>query len=129
MTEDIPTLIEGVVDACEADTTDTQSIQKLLNAQEPEEIALVLESLPVKQRVEAWRSVPFDLRLEALVAMRADPRERILDELGVEEVDTLLTGLDAEDLLELAESLSSRMIERALNRMDHQQREWYLSAQ
>ena len=63
-----------------------------------------------------------------LLAMRADPRERILDDLSKEELDELLTGLDASELLELADSLSGRLIERAFKRMDEQQQEWFLSA-
>lgn len=60
--------------------------------------------------------------------MRADPRERILEDLSEEETDQLLTDLDAEELLELAESLPPRLVELALARMDSQQREWFHGA-
>ncbi|WP_369600177.1 magnesium transporter [Hahella sp. SMD15-11] len=128
MSDELQELIEDVVEAEEAHA-DRKDIQHLLGDQEPEELALLLESLPVEQRVDVWRKLPADKQLDVLVAMRADPRERILDDLSREETDTLLTDLDAEDLLELAESLSPRMVERALTRMDTQQQEWFHSAQ
>ena len=128
MAEDIQGLIESVIEATEAEAEDG-SLQVLLASRDSEEIALLLESLSVEQRVDIWRSLPVDMRLNVLVVMRADPRERILDDLSTDEMDSLLTGLDAEDLLELADSLSNRLIEYALRRMDEQQREWFIGAQ
>ncbi len=128
MSDDIQDLIESIVVPDEADT-DRKPLQEQLATRDAEEIALLLESLPVEQRVDIWRKLPSSKQLDVLVEMRAAPRERILDDLAREEMDSLLTGLEAEDLLELADSLSNRLIERALNRMDEQQREWYINAQ
>lgn len=127
MTDELQELIEGIVEAQERDSDD-KNLQLRLASQDPEELALILESLPVEQRVGVWRKLQGDKQLDVLVSMRADPRERILDDLAREEMDSLLTGLDAESLLELAESLSPRMVERALARMDDQQRDWFHSA-
>lgn len=128
MTDELQELIEDVVEAEETEAAQRE-IRNILGDEEPEEIALVLESLPVEQRLDVWRKLPKEIQLDVLVTMRADPRERILDDLSREEMDALLTDLDAEDLLELAESLSPRLVERAVARMDAQQREWFRSAQ
>ena len=121
-------LVGNLVEDGDNATSDLETVIAL-KQQDTEEVALLLESLPIEQRLATWRSLDSEERFAVLLQMRADPRERILDDFSKEELDDLLTGLDASELLELADSLSPRLIERALNRMDEQQQQWYLSAQ
>lgn len=127
MTDELPDRIQELLEA-ESSQAPAKDIQSLTADQSSEELALLLESLPVDLRVDVWRKLKTDKQLDTLVYMRADPRERILDDLSEEETDQLLTDLDAEELLELAESLPPRLVELALARMDSQQREWFHGA-
>ncbi len=127
MAEELSDLIDTVVDASKAE--EEVSLSRLFSNQNTDEIALVLESLPREQRHEAWQYVPADEQLAVLVAMRADPREGILDLLSQDELDALFVDIAAEDLIELSESLPTRMIDRALRAMDEKQRGFFENAQ
>ncbi|OZG75404.1 magnesium transporter [Hahella sp. CCB-MM4] len=127
MTDELSTLIEEVVDA-EADEQG-RLVDKIIATREPEEVALLLESLPLEQRLEVWSGIPLNERLPILVEMRSDPRESLLDETKPEEWDGLFADISAEDLVELSESLPNRLVGRALAAMDEQQRRYYEDAQ
>ena len=127
MAEDLSTLIEEVVDA----NNEQQDfiIGKMIVQREFDDLALLLESLPLEQRLETWSQIPADSRINILVVMRGDPRESLIDAMSLDELDTLFQDLDAEDLVELTESLPTRLVDRALQAMDTQQRKYYEDAQ
>ena len=127
MSEELPDLIDEVVVATESEYE--KVMQNIVATQEPAEIALLLESLPLAQRVAAWEKIKADQRLAILVEMRGDPRESLLDEMSITELDGLFADISSEDLLELADSLPNRLIDRALNAMDEQQRGYFQDAQ
>ncbi|WP_020410185.1 magnesium transporter [Hahella ganghwensis] len=127
MNDELSNLIEEVVDA-EADEQG-RLVDKIIATREPEEVALLLESLPLEQRLEVWSGIPLNERLPILVEMRSDPRESLLDETKPEEWDGLFADISAEDLVELSESLPNRLVGRALAAMDEQQRRYYEDAQ
>lgn len=126
MAEDLSDLIEAVAD------TDNQDrnilIGKMLVQRDYDDIALLLESLPQATRLETWSSIPADKRIDILVVMRGDPREGLLDAMSLDELDALFQDIDAEDLVELSESLPNRLIDRALQAMDEKQRKYYEGA-
>lgn len=127
MAEDLSSLIENVIDA------DNQAqevlIGKLLLQREFDALALLLESLPQEQRLETWSQIPAQSRIDILVEMRSDPRESLLDAMSLDELDGMFQDLDAEDLVELTESLPPRLVDRALLAMDEKQRQYYEVAQ
>ena len=126
MSEELSELIGEVVDASSKDQE--RVISNIVANQEPEEVALLLEALPFNQRLESWSNVPQEEQLSILVAMRSDPRESLLDEMSLESLDSLFQGIEAEDLVELSESLPSRLIDRALRAMDDRQRKYFEGA-
>lgn len=127
MAEELNELVDNVVNA-----EDTEEYGKVVNqmvsASDPEEIALLLESLPVVQRLSAWEHVPPSARLAILIAMRHDARETIIREASTEELDEIFVGIDAEDLVELSETLPARMVDRAVAAMDKKQRDLFKDA-
>ncbi|MGD7035052.1 magnesium transporter [Methylotuvimicrobium buryatense] len=128
MNEEISHLVERLNDAENEDqkTVFEQAIEEL----ESTELALLLESLPLHQRLERWQQVPVEDRVDVLVAMRAEPRQTIIESFEESELQSLLSGLHAEDLIELAETLPESVIDTALGNMDASQRKHYqLSAQ
>ncbi|RDL44439.1 magnesium transporter [Marinomonas piezotolerans] len=91
----------------------------------PDDVALALESIPVSQRRIAWDTIKQSNRLDILVEMRGETRTLLLKELEDYEIAALFSDVDAEDLLEIADSLPDQMIEIALQKMDSKQREYY----
>ena len=69
------------------------------------------------------------MRLDVLVALRGEARLLLLRNLPSDELPKLFEDLEAEDLLELAESLPESTIDLALSRMDERQRQHYALAQ
>ncbi|MDY6919291.1 MAG: magnesium transporter [Pseudomonadota bacterium] len=126
MTDELSDLIGELVDA--TPEQQDQVLRQVLATREPEEVALLLESLPLQSRLETWRKVPADQRLQILLTMRGDPRETLLDDMSREDLDALFQGMAAEDLVELSDSLPKRMVERALWVMDEQQRHYFEGA-
>lgn len=92
---------------------------------EPDQLALLLESLPREARAEYWAQVPVDQRVDVLVEMRTEARATLLREFDSQALDQLISDLDAETLIELAESLPEEVVDIALARMDERQREHY----
>jgi magnesium transporter len=126
LAEELSNLIEEVVDA---KTQQDVLIGKMIIQREFDDLALLLESLPLEQRLATWAQVAAENRIDILVAMRGDPRESLLDAMSLDELDMLFQDLDAEDLVELTESLPSRLVDRALQAMDTKQRKYYEDAQ
>lgn len=95
----------------------------------PDEMAIALEGLPLDKRVPVWRSIPDDEKLDVLVAMRGEARLLLLGQLPEDELPPLFDEVEAEDLIELAESVPDSVIDLALGRMDNAQRKYYEMAQ
>jgi len=127
MTDDLSTIIDEIVSA--DPEQQPQVIETVIADQEHDNLALLLESLPIQQRLEMWRSIPVIDRVAVLVEMRGDPRETVLDSMELSELDALFTGINAEDLIELSESLPNRLVDRALRAMDEQQKLYFEGAQ
>ncbi|KMT64516.1 magnesium transporter [Catenovulum maritimum] len=128
MADELPQLIEEVVAAEQAENDSASTIEDLIASQDVEEIALLLESLPLDQRLKVWVNVPNRKKLDVLVQMRADPREILIAETDESNWTRIFEDIDAEDLLELADSLPRELLENALSVMDKQQRQYFQNA-
>lgn len=127
MSDPISPLIDELV---ASPTSDAQrQLQDALKPFAADELALILESLPLAKRVIAWHHLPQEIRLDVLVALRGEARLLLLRNLPSDELPRLFEDLEAEDLLELAESLPESTIDMALGRMDLRQRQFYEAAQ
>ncbi|MEO9655849.1 magnesium transporter [Marinomonas sp.] len=102
-----------------------EAVRQAMSDLSPDDVALALESLPLAQRKQAWESIKTANRLDILVEMRGESRQLLLKELDDVEIETLFSDVDAEDLLEMADSLPDRLVDIALNQMDNKQREYY----
>jgi magnesium transporter len=107
---------------------DDKSLSRLLGQQDYAEVATLLESLPLESRFLTWEDIGQEHRLGILLVMRSDPREALIDGMSLIELDALFKGMDAEDLVELSDSLPNRLIDRALSAMDDIQRHYYEGA-
>ena len=103
MNEEISHLVERLNIA--EDEDQKAVFEEAIEELESTELAFLLESLPLDERLERWQQVPEEDRVDVLVTMRSEPRQTIFESLSEDELDNLLSDLHAEDLIELAESL------------------------
>lgn len=127
MSDPISPLIDALLEDPSSETQ--RQLQEALKPYAVDELALVLESLPLAKRVIAWHHIPQEMRLDVLVALRGEARLLLLRNVPSDELTSLFEDLEAEDLLELAESLPESTIDLALSRMDERQRQYYALAQ
>ncbi|MCW8357212.1 MAG: magnesium transporter [Marinomonas sp.] len=121
MHSQVAALIETLIH----DEHSPESVNKAISELTPDDVALALESIPLAQRKQAWANIKQANRLDILVEMRGESRQLLLKELDDSEIETLFTDVDAEDLLEITDSLPDRLVDIALKQMDTKQREYY----
>jgi len=126
MSEQLPDLIEEIVSAPDAQSVG--AITSVIVAKDEDDIALLLESIPLEQRLSIWKDIPRHKKLDVLVEMRADARETLIKENDPQEWDALFSDVDAEQLLELADTLPNNLVDKAYAAMDKQQRQYFKDA-
>lgn len=108
--------------------TEPSLILSALAAQDDVYVATLLESLPVGQRVAVWEGLARDRKLDVLVEMRSDPREILIDATQDNEWSAIFSDIEAEDLLELMDSLPTRLVNLAYAELDAQQQNYFREA-
>ena len=126
MAEPLPDLIEEIV--ADNGVDDFQAVAEQLLPAEDVEIATLLESLPVEERMSLWEVLPDVRKLDVLVEMRSDPREVLISATPNDKWSAILLGIDAEDLLELMDSLPNKLLELAIQALDEQQQAYFRDA-
>lgn len=126
MAEPLPDLIEEFVSDGTGD--DPAATLTMLVGQDDVYIATLLESLPVERRIAVWEGLPRDRKLDVLVEMRSDPREILIDVVQDNEWAAIFSDIDAEDLLELLDSLPTRLVDLAYAALDAQQQAFFREA-
>lgn len=127
MSETLPDLIEEVISHSDLSESGV-GIAAIIAQADEDEMASLLESLPIEQRLSLWQTLPDHKKLDILIAMRGDPREVLVRATEPEQWDKLFVGIEAEDLLELADSLPEELVERAYAAMDRVQRQYFTEA-
>lgn len=124
MSEKMLELIEDVINYSDMNLG-SNDVSSFIAQADESEMALLLESLPIEERLNLWQSIAEHRKLAILIAMRGDPREVIVHAIEDEQWDNLFVDIDAEDLLELADSLPQKLVERAYMAMDRQQKQYF----
>ena len=127
MQEPLPELIEDVINQSEINS-DINDVNSIIAQADDNEIALLLESLPIDERIALWQNIAENRKLDVLIEMRSDPREVLINVIEPDQWDTLFLDIDAEDLLELADSLSQNLVERAYMALNRQQKQYFKQA-
>lgn len=128
MSEPALDLIEEVILASDADDNDSATMSAIIAAKDEDELAFLLESLPLEQRLDVWHCIPQHKKLNVLLAMRGDPRETLINATEEQEWGSLFLDIDSEDLLELADSLPLTLVDRAFSAMDKLQKHYFTEA-
>ncbi len=126
MAEPLPDLIEELVS--DAQNEDPAAVLTTLASEDNVSIATVLESLPVELRISTWEGLPRDRKIDVLVEMRSDPREILIDATPDTEWALMFADIEAESLLELMDSLPTRLMDLAFKALDEQQQAFFREA-
>ena len=126
MADQLPDLIEEVV--ASNDLLQNTQIANTLAATDPESLALLLESIPLESRLISWQQIPNAKKLDVLVEMRGDPRTTVIDSTPIEQWDSIFQNVDAEQLLEISDTLPIHLLDIALAAMGKQQRQFFQDA-
>lgn len=104
-------------------------VANLTKERSDDELADIFEGLPIKEREQAWHCVPLERQVDVLVEMGDQVKESIIEVLTPAEQISLIDTVDAEELVELSETLSDDTIDAALKSMDEEQRQYYQESQ
>jgi magnesium transporter len=127
MSEPLADLIKDVIKHADEDIDAPEISTRIAQADETE-TALLLESLPIEERIALWHTLPNHKKLDVLIAMRNDPREVLIEATDFELWERLFVDIEAEDLLELMDSLPQELVEQAYEAMDKVQKEYFSQA-
>ncbi|MGJ8692400.1 MAG: magnesium transporter [Thalassotalea sp.] len=127
MSDPLANLIKDVINSSDDDIITPEISTRIAQADDIE-TALLLESLPIEERISLWQTLAEHKKLAVLIAMRNDPREILIEATEADELDRLFNDIEAEDLLELADSLPAKLLEKAYAAMDKVQRQYFSQA-
>ena len=103
-------------------------LQRHLRGVHPADLAVILASLPIEDRLLVWRQVgPREAAL-ALVELDPEIRSSIVDAVEPDELAAALAQLDADDLAYLSESLPADMVALASRSLAAGDQSWFAGA-
>ncbi len=94
----------------------------------PADIAFILESLPIDERLQIWQLVKADHDGEILLEVSDAVRESLIADMDQHELLAAAETLDADELADLVEDLPTAMLPELMASLDTQQREQVQSA-
>jgi magnesium transporter len=99
-------------------------LHRRLRTLHPADIAVILESLPVQDRLVVWREVTPAAGAQALIEVDAGIRQSLLDNTPRQALTALLRELDADDLRYLADALPDDVVDEVSALLDASDRSW-----
>lgn len=103
-------------------------LQRRLDALHPADIAYVLESLPLHERLQVWQRVRADRDGDILLEVSDAVRESLIADMDDHEILAAVEPLDADELADLVDDLPTEVLPELMASLDAQQRERVQSA-
>ena len=103
-------------------------LQLKLEELHPADIAYILESLPLDERLTVWQLVKSDRDGEILLEVSDAVRETLIADMDSHEIIAAANALDADELADLAPDLPRDVVRELMDTLDAQQRERLKSA-
>lgn len=103
-------------------------LQRHLDELHPADIAFILESLPLDDRLAVWQLVKADRDGEILLEVSDAVRESLIADMDDHEILAAVEPLDADELADLVEDLPTEVLPELMASLDAQQRERVQSA-
>lgn len=97
--------------------------QRMLTGLHPAEIALLLESVPPRQRELVWNMVDPELEGDVLLELSEGVRQELIEEMETEELVAAAEGMELDDLADLVRELPETVTMQVLRSMDQRDRE------
>ena len=97
--------------------------ERMVAALHPAEIALLLESVPPRQRQLVWEMVDPELEGDVLVELNENVRQEVIDSMEPGELVAATEGLEVDDLADLVGDLPEAVTRQVLKSMDQRDRE------
>jgi magnesium transporter len=99
-------------------------LNRHLRGLHPADVAHILESLPIEDRLVVWRELTPAQAGQALVEVSLGVRESLIAYMGRGDMIAALRELDADDLRYLAESLPDDVVDEVSALLDARDRSW-----
>ncbi|MDQ6646784.1 MAG: magnesium transporter [Pseudomonadota bacterium] len=103
-------------------------LQRHLDELHSADIAFILESLPLDDRLTVWQRVKADRDGDILLEVSDAVRESLIADMDRHEILAAVEPLDADELADLVEDLPTAMLPELMASLDSQQREQVQSA-
>jgi len=103
-------------------------LQKKLDELHPADVAYILESLPLEQRLEVWDLVKAERDGEILLEVSDAVRQTLIADMDSEELLAVAEQLDTDELADLAPDFPKDVLQELLDSLDIQNRERLQSA-
>ena len=103
-------------------------LRRQLDELHPADIAFILESLPLDERLAVWQLVKADRDGEILLEVSDAVRESLIADMDRHEILAAAETLDADELADLVEDLPTAVLPELMASLDSQQREQVQSA-
>ncbi len=97
-------------------------LQALLSDLHPADIAFILESLPLDQRETVWDVIKSDIDGQVLLEVSDSVRQTLISGMEVEELATAASNLDTDEIADLAADLPKRAMLKILRSLNNQER-------
>ncbi len=104
------------------------TLQQQLDGLHPADIAFILESLPIDERLAVWQLVKADHDGEILLEVSDAVRDSLIADMDRHEILAAVEPLDSDELADLVEDLPTSMLPELMASLDSQQREQVQSA-
>jgi magnesium transporter len=103
-------------------------LQKLLDAQHPADVAYMLESLPLEQRLVVWDLVKADREGEILLEVADAVRATLIEHMDEKELVAATEQLDTDEIADLAPDLPREVMQDVFKSLSPGEREQLRSA-
>lgn len=101
----------------------SNELSQKLHQLHPADVAYVLESLPLDERMAVWNLVRFDREGEILLELADSVRETLIRSMDDEELFAATESLDADEIAELAPDLPREVVEKLASALPLEERE------
>ncbi len=109
-------------------TSAQATLRGQLDELHPADIAFILESLPLDDRIAVWQLVKAERDGDILLEVSDAVRESLIADMDRHEILAAVEPLDADELADLVEDLPTAMLPELMASLDSQQREQVQSA-
>ncbi len=109
-------------DAAPISLDDTRLLRSMLDEQHPADVAFILESLPLTQRLFVWDLVKADRDGDILLEVSDSVRESLIKSMDSEELLHAAEQLDTDEIADLAPDLPRDVMQELIESLDAQNR-------